>query len=237
MVAPSTAVRPAIASTARPALLPQRGRGSSAAARISSASTRERRIELVGNRRDDRVAPALGAGRDDQQQPAALVRAHRDRELHQHVDRIAPRRRRVEAEERRQQRRAIGQARRAARRRSSPGPPSSTAMLANLVCSPPRCCLTTSRPGAATSSTRQYGGSVRVRAPHRQPAAVRPHAEVDARALDRRARPWPAPRASAAARRSKQQRVRGASRARRGPAKWSGRSLPRGAGWSRTRRR
>ena len=43
---------------------------------------------------------------------AAAVRAHRDGELHQHVDRIAPRRRRVEAEQRRQQRRAVGKARR-----------------------------------------------------------------------------------------------------------------------------
>ena len=39
---------------------------------------------------------------------------------------------------------------------------SSTAMFANLRCSPPRCCLTTISPGAATSSTMQYGGSVRV---------------------------------------------------------------------------
>ena len=39
---------------------------------------------------------------------------------------------------------------------------SSTAILANLRCSPPRCCLTTISPGAATSSTMQKGGSVRV---------------------------------------------------------------------------
>ena len=113
---------------------------------------------------------------------------------------------------------------------------SSTAMLANLVCSPPRCCLITSSPGAATSSTRQYGGQQASRAPHRQRAIDCRHAEVDARGVPPPARPWPASRVPGA------EDGRTAADlvflpARPAPATRSGRSLLPGAGLSRRPRR
>ena len=165
-----------------------------------SASARERRIQRVGNRRHDRLAPALGVGRDDQQQAAALVRAHRHGELHQDVDRVAPRRRRVEAEQRRQQRRAVGQARGA------------LVHDLDLVRFEHRDVGELEVLAAAVLLDHDAGRAPRLRAPGRTAAAcacaphtdrtpsIRRHAEVDARAARPPARPWPARRARAAAR-------------------------------------
>ena len=137
------------------------------------------------NRRDDRLAPAVGARRHDEQQAAAAVRAHRDRELHEHVDRVAHD---AGASKPSSEVSSDGQSGRLDAFSSTilTCSPSSTAMFAYLVCSPPRCCLTTSRPGAATSRTRQYLGRTRV-VPHTQTPSPSGHdAQMDAGALDRR---------------------------------------------------
>ena len=87
------------------------------------AQARERGLEAVGDRLDDRVAPRGAAGRDDQQQAAAPVRAHRHGELHEHVRRLHPRTRRVEPDERGEEVRDSRAGSTRARPRSSPGRP------------------------------------------------------------------------------------------------------------------
>ena len=103
IVAPSTAVRPAIASTAR-----FRSSGSAFFVPHQLRQLGVRRIDGVEHRRDDRFAPGVRARRHDQQRAAAAVLPHRRRQLDQH--RGHARRRLVidRAGQRRRPRRAVG---------------------------------------------------------------------------------------------------------------------------------
>ena len=183
IVAPSTAVRPATASTDRPSASSQ-SRFRVAVLLEQVGQPRERRIERVGNRRHDRLAPPIGPRGDDEQRAAALVRAHRHRQLHQDVHRIAPRPRRVEPEERGQQRRAVRKARRVLVHdlhlvRLEHGDVGELQVLAAAVLLD------------HDQSRRGHFEHHAVRreradaAPHRQHAVLRRDAEMDAGALDR----------------------------------------------------
>ena len=157
----------------------------------SAGRAREQRRELVERRRDgvgdglqDRLAPRLRACRHDQQRAAAAVRPHRHRELDQHVEIVARRSSLPEPEERQQQRRTIRQVRR------------------RLVDDLERIALQhedvdeLARFGASMLDDEQAGlgdledeteqRDVTRRAPDPQLVSFGPHAEVNARAFDRR---------------------------------------------------
>ena len=238
IVAPSTAVSPAIASTARADRLVPAAVAAVARRRASARPARanggvEPRSGSAA--RSTRATSSSPAG-TTQQQAAAAVRAHRHRQLHQHVH-VARRRRASRT--------------RAATSGASDSPAGSSACSSTtldlialehgdvdeLAALPAAVMLDDQQARRGDFEHEAAVGNRARRAPHPQLAADDARRRDGCPAARPPAPPWPAPPAVERQRPLEHQRMDGVARAARRRARCAGRSPPRAAGWPRTRRR